>query len=81
MPSRLQADAPPWIPTMSEPDITNTSFAMASQMAATARIAPAMMAIPLPMKSRVTVAFDIGRFLSIDGWVWVDVVGTVTVRR
>ena len=33
--------------------MTNASLAMASQTAATARMAPAMMAMPLPMKSRV----------------------------
>ena len=43
---------------MSEPAITNTSFAIASQMAVTARMAPEMMAIPLPMKSLVTVVLD-----------------------
>ena len=43
---------------MSGPLITNTSFAMASQTAAMARMAPATMAIPLPMKSLVTVALD-----------------------
>jgi hypothetical protein len=32
---------------------------MASEIATTARIAPAMMAMPPPMKSLVTVAFDI----------------------
>ena len=35
-------------------------------MAATARMAPAMMASPAPMKNLVTVALDIG--VSFDGW-------------
>ena len=46
---------------MSGPLITNTSFAMASQMAAMARMAPATTAMPLPMKSLVTVVLDMVR--------------------
>ncbi len=49
---------------MSEPDVTKAPLATASQTAAAKRTAPATIAIPLPMKSLVTVVLDM-RSLSI----------------
>ena len=55
----------PCSPTMSGPFMTNTSFAIAIHTATIARMAPAMMAMPAPMKSLVTVVLDMMVVLSV----------------
>src|SRR6185503_17901507 len=65
-PSSARASGPPWTPTTFEPFMTNNPFACASPTAMIRRMAPAPAAMTLPMKSLVTVALDMGGFLSVE---------------
>src|SRR4029453_4054076 len=65
-PSSANASGPPWTPTTFDPFMTNNPFACASPTAMIRRMAPAPAAMTLPMKNLVTVALDMGGFLSVE---------------